>query len=102
METVPEWRFYGEYFDLGRTRVLGFRRDKIGDLKRRLARYFVSPEVDFGQFRMPIRQDYDHEIELTAEQVTVEAGYVASAQVLLAKGMREPLTMGERAQLNGL
>lgn len=101
-ELKPEWKFYEEYCDCTRARVLGIKAHRTDDLRRRLKRYIINPHIDYNKFKLPSKNEIKVVTSMSPEQKEVHDDYLDMAKKLIAKSMDHPLTPAERMMLNGM
>lgn len=99
-ELKPEWKFYEEYCDCTRSRILGIKPHKKDELRGRIGPYLINPKIDFSKFKMPEKKEFLVLSKLTEQQKNIHDDLFEGAKILIAKGMNYPLTFGERMALN--
>lgn len=101
-ELKPDWKFYEEFCDCSKARVLGVRQDRMEDLKNRISRYLINPVIDYSKFPMPKKSEELIITGLTVKQQELHENFFSNLKMLMSKAMDKPLTQGERNALNGL
>lgn len=101
-EFNPEWKFFEAYCQLSRTRITGWNPSKLPDLQRKLSSYIISPKINWNNFKLPSKAEYIIKCKLDSTQKGGHDAALEAAKILLSKSHNYPLTVSERARLNGL
>lgn len=101
-EIKPEWKFYEDFCLFSKAKLFGIKPNKTEDLKKRFAKYIINPKVDYSKFKLPKKEEVTFNIPLNSDQTQLINGYMGIVRPLIAKSMNYPLTVAEKAKLNGL
>lgn len=101
-ELKPDWKFYEEFCNCTKARILGIKQNAAGKLRDKLNRYLINPKIDKTQFKLPDKNEIIISTQLTPQQQDIHDNYLGLAKILIAKSMDYPLTFTEQLQLNGL
>jgi len=101
-EFNPDWKFYETYCILSRTRLSGWNRANLPQLKEMLTEYVINPKINWSDFKLPTKTAHTIECPLDQIQQGVHNIALEQAKTLLSKAYRYPLTFREKAILNGL
>lgn len=101
-EFCPDWRFYETYCMLSRTRITGWNRINLPQLKEKLKRYLINPAIDWRDFKLPTKTVHTVECSLDDIQKANHNYALEQAKILLSKAYHYPLSFKEKAVLNGL
>ncbi len=101
-EFLPQWKFYTDYCDFSRAKLLGIRRDRLPQFKEMLSRYIINPTVSNDAIKLPKVNEKLMECELDPDSANYHNSYIEQAKPLLAKSFNYPLNFAEKARLNSL
>lgn len=101
-ELKPIWKFYDEFCEVSRAKILGIKEGTIQALLKRIGKYLINPVIDYSKLPMPDPNPSTHHTKMDAKQSAIHDGFMDQARPLLAKSFQYPLTFGEKARLNAL
>lgn len=101
-EFSPDWKFYENYCTSSRTRLTGWNRSNLPQLKEMLREYIINPKINWQDFKLPTKTTHVIECALDPVQASVHEPALEQAKRLLSKAYNYPLTFKEKAILNGL
>jgi len=101
-EFSPEWKFWEQFCDFTRAKILGIKKSKISDFRDRISRYIINPKIDKSSVKMPKVNEQEISCHLDKDSKKLHDSYLDMATPLIAKSFNYPLSFGERARLNSL
>lgn len=99
-ELKPEWKFYEQYCNCTRARVLGIKSERVSELRAKLGRYIVNPKIDYSKFKLPAKNETVITTALNDQQQAIHDDNFDSARTLIAKSLDNSLSFAERIMLN--
>ncbi|TXG84131.1 MAG: DEAD/DEAH box helicase [Spirochaetes bacterium] len=100
-EFKPMWKFYHTFCNYSKIKILGVKRDMVKELKDKIDRYIINPKIDESKFDIPDLINTEIICKLDADSKATHDKYFDLAIPILAKAFSQPLTIGEKAALNG-
>lgn len=101
-EFQPEWKFWEQYCDFTRAKLLGIKKSKISDFRSRISEYIINPVISKGSVKLPKVNENEISCTLDRDSKKLHDSYLDMATPLIAKSFNYPLSFGERARLNSL
>lgn len=101
-EFKPEWKFWEQYCDFTRAKLLGIKKSKISDFRSRISEYIINPVISKNSIKLPKVNENEISCTLDRDSKKLHDSYLDMATPLIAKSFNYPLTFGERARLNSL
>lgn len=100
-EFNPLWKFYYQYCDYTKAKVLGLKSNMIEAFKNRIAKYIINPKIDDSELKLPELVEYTKICEIDQDSKACHDKYFDMAVPLLSKAFTKPLTLPEKNALNG-
>jgi SNF2 family DNA or RNA helicase len=101
-EFSPQWKFWEEYCDFTKAKVLGIKKSKVSDFRERIYRYMINPKVSADAIKLPKMKEFEISCTLDPDSKALHNKYLDAAMPLIAKSFNYSLTFGEKAKLNSL
>lgn len=101
-EFNPQWKFWAEYCDFTKAKILGIKKNKVKDFKDRIYRYMINPKISSDTIKMPKVKEYEISCTLDPDSRRIHNVYFNAAMPLISKSFNYSLTFGEKAKLNSL
>lgn len=101
-EFAPQWKFWEEYCDFTKAKLLGLKRGKISNFRDKIYRYIINPKITNGSVKLPKVKESTIVSTMDVDSHRLHNGCMDMARPLLAKSFNYPLSFGEKIQLNAL
>ena len=101
-EFQPQWKFYTDYCDFTKTRLMGLKTSKLQQFKAKISRYIINPVVPPTAIKLPSVNQKLVICELDEDSQSYHDQHMERIRPLLAKSFNQPLTFSEKAILNSL
>lgn len=101
-EFNPQWKFWEEYCDFTKAKILGIKKSKVSDFRERIFRYMINPKVSSDAIKLPKVKEFQISCTLDPDSKALHNKYLDAAMPLIAKSFNYSLTFGEKAKLNSL
>src|SRR5574343_1408062 len=100
-EFQPQWKFYVDYCDFTRAKLLGIKPSKVNAFKEHISRYIINPSV-VPKIKLPKVNERLIICDLDDDSARYHDSYIQQIRPLMAKAFNYPLTFSEKAVLNSL
>lgn len=100
-EFQPQWKFYVDYCDFTKAKLLGIKQNKISAFREHISRYIINPNVK-PKIKLPQVNEKLIVCDLDDDSARCHNSYIDSIKPLMAKTFNYPLTFAEKAILNSL
>ena len=101
-EFKPKWKFWEEYCEFSRAKILGIKKSKVSDFREKIFRYMINPKISKDAIKLPSVKEQEISCTLDSDSNRLHNTYLDIARPIIAKSFNYPLTFGERAKLNAL
>lgn len=98
-EFKPLWKFYYQYCNYSKAKVLGLKNSMIPQFRERIDRYIINPKIA-SSHEMPTENQHYMVCTLDDDSRKEHNYYLDMARPLLAKAFTAPLSFDEKARLN--